>query len=236
VLVPAAVTSATAPRRRLTREARSRQLLEVAESVFAARGVRSATMDEVAEAAGVTKPVLYDHFGSKDRLLAEVVLRAGALLADTVLAAVEAAASPEAALADGLAAYFGFIEQRRSGLHSLLTEGVVPGSAAAKALETVRNQQAEMIAALLLAHGVDQADSDDGGNDAAVRVRMYAQIVVGATERLATRPGGEAMSVAELTGHVMDVIWCGFATLRDGGGWEPSGHSHRDTRRTGRRK
>lgn len=212
------MTSATAPRRRLTREARARQLLDVAEEVFAEGGVQSSSMEEIAERAGITKPILYDHFGSKDRLVAAVIHRAGDVLGEAVLAQVTAAPTPEAALARGLRAYFEFIDERRSGLHSLLTEGVVPGSDAAAALETVRNQQAEMIAALLSAQGAQNEQADPA------QVQLYAQIVIGATERLATRPISSSVSSVEtLTRHVMDVIWCGFDTLRDGARWEPRG-------------
>jgi AcrR family transcriptional regulator len=207
------VTSAT--RRRLPRDERARQLLEVAESVFASRGVQAASMEEIAEAAGVTKPILYDHFGSKDRLIAAVVERAGTTLGEVVVEAIGDAADPEASIALGLHAYFTFIEERRTGLHSLLTEGVAPGSEAAAALEAVRDQQAQMIAALLLQHGGADADL--------AQAQIYSQIVIGATERLATRPGTDTTpSVDELTRHVMDVIWLGFNTLRDGKRWEPS--------------
>lgn len=203
------MTSTT--RKRLPREERARQLLSVAEAMFAARGVRAVSMDELAEAAGVTKPILYDHFGSKDHLVAAVVLRAGQTLARAVVAGVAAADSAEDQLASGLRAYFAFIDERRNGLHSLLTEGVVPSSAAAAALETVRDEQAELISALLLDY-TDDPDPD--------RAKIYAQIVIGATERLATRPGPDATPTVEvLTSHVMDVIWCGFSTLRDGSRW-----------------
>jgi AcrR family transcriptional regulator len=216
---PASSTSAGAPRRRLPREARARQLLDVAEEVFTERGVQSSSMDDIAAAAGITKPILYDHFGSKDRLLAAVILRASSVLGDAVLAQVTAAPTPEEALARGLRAYFGFIAARRSGLHSLLTEGMAPGSEAAAAMETVRNQQAEMIAALLVAQS--SAAQGDESTDSA-QVQLYAQIVVGATERLATRSGASSTpSVETLTRHVMDVIWCGLGTVRDGVRWEP---------------
>lgn len=185
--------------------------------MFVERGVQSSSMDDIATAAGITKPVLYDHFGSKDRLLAAVVLRSGTVLGETVMAAVSASTTPEDALAHGLGAYFEFIEQRISGLHTLLTEGVPPGSEAAAAMETVRDQQAELIAGLLIA----QSATPDP-----TQAQLYAQIVIGATERLATRPGNaERPSVDVLTRHVMDVIWCGFATLRDGERWEPNGGS-----------
>jgi AcrR family transcriptional regulator len=221
------VTSATdrgpagaspAPRIRLPREERGRQLLDVAEAVFTSRGVQASSMDDIAVAAGVSKPILYDHFGSKDRLLAAVILRAGRVLGQSVIDAVSAASGPEDALARGLRAYFVFIEERSSGLHSLLAEGVPPGSEAAAAMEAVRDQQAAMIAELLTAQRPDLVE--DGGGDTA---QLYAQIVVGASERLATRPGASsASSVDTLTRHVMDVIWCGFATLSSGDRWVPA--------------
>ena len=50
---------------RLPRSARRKQLLEAAQQVFVARGYHAAAMDEIAEQAGVSKPVLYQHFPGK---------------------------------------------------------------------------------------------------------------------------------------------------------------------------
>jgi AcrR family transcriptional regulator len=203
------VTSPT-PRRRLARDDRARQLVEVAEVVIAERGIHAAAMDEIADRAGVTKPVVYDHFGSKDGLVAAVVLRAGAQLAETVLSAVEGAADPEHALADGVSAYFHFMADRQSSWAALLT-GTATSSAAAAALEQVRDQQAELIAGLV---------SDDVPDCDLPRARLYAQVVIGACERLATRPVGDSSpTITDLTRHVMDVIWTGFRGVRDGQRW-----------------
>ncbi|MFJ4353503.1 TetR/AcrR family transcriptional regulator [Pseudomonas sp. NPDC089428] len=57
-------------RRRLTREARARQLLEVSWALINDEGTDSLTLGRLAEAAGVTKPVVYDHFGTRNGLLA----------------------------------------------------------------------------------------------------------------------------------------------------------------------
>jgi AcrR family transcriptional regulator len=197
-------------RRRLPRDERARQLVEVADTVFSEHGVAAASMEDIAERAGITKPVLYDHFGSKDGLLAAVVLRAGEELAAATLAAVDSASGPEDALARGLRAYFRFIERRRASWLSLLAEAGVPGSAAAAALEQVRDGQAELIATLMSA---DVPDCD------LPRARLYAQVVVGASERLVTRPGTEQPSVDVLTRHMMDVIWAGFGAVRAGHRW-----------------
>ena len=53
---------------RLPAPARREQILDVAVEVFARNGFHGASMNDVAEAAGVTKPVLYQHFDSKQDL------------------------------------------------------------------------------------------------------------------------------------------------------------------------
>ena len=58
---------------RLPAHERRRQLLDVALDVFAADGFHSTSMNDVAEAAGVTKPVLYQHFASKRQLYLELL-------------------------------------------------------------------------------------------------------------------------------------------------------------------
>jgi AcrR family transcriptional regulator len=76
---------------RLPRPARRRQLLGAARDVFVAQGYHAAAMDEIAERAGVSKPVLYQHFPSKlelylallDESLAELVGAVSAALAST---------------------------------------------------------------------------------------------------------------------------------------------------------
>lgn len=58
------------PRRRLSRDERQRQLLEVAWRLVREEGTEALTLGRLAEQAGVTKPVVYDHFGTRARLLA----------------------------------------------------------------------------------------------------------------------------------------------------------------------
>ena len=66
---------------RLPAPRRRRQLLDVALDAFAERGFHRTSMDDVAEAAGVTKPVLYQHFGSKRELYLELLDDVGRQLA-----------------------------------------------------------------------------------------------------------------------------------------------------------
>lgn len=60
---------------RLTAAERRQQLLEVGREVFAAHGYDSALIDDVAQRAGVSKPIVYEHFGAKEGLYAAIVDR-----------------------------------------------------------------------------------------------------------------------------------------------------------------
>src|SRR5437762_12118353 len=62
-------------KQKLTAADRRAQLLEVGRAVFASHGYEATTLDEVARKAGVTKPIIYEHFGSKDGLYAAIVDR-----------------------------------------------------------------------------------------------------------------------------------------------------------------
>jgi AcrR family transcriptional regulator len=90
------LTPADAPSQRrggrLPAAERRSQLLEVAVRVFARDGFHATSMNDVAEAAGVTKPVLYQHFGSKRDLFVELLTEIGAELRDTVAKATADAA------------------------------------------------------------------------------------------------------------------------------------------------
>src|SRR5580693_973344 len=81
---------------RLPAARRRRQLLDIAVEVFATRGFHGTSMEELAEAAGVTKPVLYQHFSSKRLLYLELLDDVGSRLVDEVTTAVDGATGPRA--------------------------------------------------------------------------------------------------------------------------------------------
>jgi len=64
------MTSQTAPRRRLSKDARQRQLIDVSWALIRDEGTDALTLGRLAEQAGVSKPVVYDHFGTRNGLLA----------------------------------------------------------------------------------------------------------------------------------------------------------------------
>ncbi len=92
--------------RRLSADERRRQLFDVALELFAERGFEAATMDEIAERAGVTKPLLYQHFPSKRGLYLELVDSVAEELLGSISEAAASAVGPRQQVEDGFAAYF----------------------------------------------------------------------------------------------------------------------------------
>jgi AcrR family transcriptional regulator len=92
--------------KRLRSNERREQLLGVASRLFAASGYDATTMDQVAVAAGVTKPLLYQHFESKHALYEEIVTSAATELLDRLAVAASPDASPREKVERGFRAYF----------------------------------------------------------------------------------------------------------------------------------
>lgn len=205
------MTDLAAPlsRRRLARSDRAQQLLDTAEEVFAERGFQAASMEEIAERAGITKPILYDHFGSKDRLFAAVLERGGERLREELAAALQDARPGKDALQRGLLAYFRFIEERAPSWSSLLTE-IASSSAAAQTLEAIRAERAAHLTALIAAEAPQAS---------AATLEIIAQAIIGASERLAMQrertPGLDAQTVAR---GLMQLLWSGLAGLQQATG------------------
>jgi AcrR family transcriptional regulator len=96
---------------RLPAAERRRQLLDVAVDVFATRGYFSTSMADVAAGAGVTKPVLYQHFESKESLYLELLADVGDRLLHEIQTAVSATQSPRDRVRQGFRSYFSFVAQ-----------------------------------------------------------------------------------------------------------------------------
>ena len=94
------------PARRLTADARRRQLFDVALSLFAEHGYAATTMDDIAESAGVTKPLVYQHFESKRALYLELLDVVSLELVDRIVQATAAAEGPRQQVELGFAGYF----------------------------------------------------------------------------------------------------------------------------------
>ncbi len=103
-------TPETRPRStRLPRTARRRQLLGAAQEVFVSRGYHAAAMDEIAERAGVSKPVLYQHFPGKMELYLALLEQHADALIHAVRDALSSTIENKQRVAATIQAYFDFV-------------------------------------------------------------------------------------------------------------------------------
>lgn len=99
-----------APTVRMPRRERRAQLLGIATEVFRARGYQGTSMDDIAAAAGVTKPVLYQHFASKETLYKEVIDVLGASLLEVARSLRDVPGPPQARVEEGLRRFTEMVE------------------------------------------------------------------------------------------------------------------------------
>lgn len=173
-------SSGASPRTRLSRADRMEQTLAVAHELFAQRGFAAVTMDEVAAAVGVTKPLLYNYFGNKERLYIACMERAGEALFAMIEAAVTDAPNPSEALNAGLRAFFDFLDSDRAAWAVLFGETASHVGVVAERVADYRGRIAAMAAASLLAQ-LPRMRRDA----ARVEVEALSEALLGAAEALA---------------------------------------------------
>ena len=174
------MSPAAPTRSRLPRAAREQQMLATAHALFAERGYAAVTMDEVAAAVGVTKPLLYTYFGNKDRLYLACMRPAGDALLETVVAAIGATATPADALRSGIHAFFRFIDADRSAWRVLFDETLPAGGEVARGVLEYRERLEGLVTAALL----DQIPPGRGGRRARAEVAALSAALLGAAEAL----------------------------------------------------
>jgi AcrR family transcriptional regulator len=195
-------------RGRVPRALRSEQLLELADRLFAERGFHGASMDELARRAGVSKPVIYDHFGSKDQLFAACVRRAGEALADQVATAVRKESEPRARLRAGSIAYFRFLQARLQAWAALFAEEARDARFAAEA-SRIRRRQSDLMISLIA-----ETSGTTPGREGRARLEAMTLAVAGAYESLSLwwheHPD---VTPEQLTDWLLDLLWPGLEQL-----------------------
>jgi AcrR family transcriptional regulator len=172
------------PRTRLSRADRMEQTLAVAHELFAERGFAAVTMDEVAAAVGVTKPLLYNYFGNKERLYIACMERAGEALFAMISDSVGDAPNPSEALNAGLRAFFDFLDSDRAAWAVLFGETSSHVGEVAERVADYRGRIASMVAASLMAQLPPQL-SDKRRAAARTEVEALSEALLGAAEALA---------------------------------------------------
>ena len=192
---------------RLPAAERRRQLLDVALGVFAREGYHAASMNDVAEAAGVTKPVLYQHFDSKRELYQALLLEAGNRLRTAVAKAVAGARNGKEQTELGFTAYFHWVAEDHDAFLLLF------GSRANRDEEstaTIRRITAETAAAIapLIAADIEPDHQ-----------RALAHGLVGLAEGVSRHlvERGENFDPELLGQQIADLAWAGLRAVHRNG-------------------
>jgi AcrR family transcriptional regulator len=194
---------------RVPRAVRAEQLLDVADRLFAERGFHAASMDELARRAGVSKPVIYDHFGSKEQLFTTCVRRTGEVLADRVEKAVREETDPRARLRAGSIAYFRFLEEQLQAWAVLFADEEVRDARFAAEASRIRHRQSDLMITLMA-----ESSGTALGHEDRARLEAMALAIAGAYESLSLwwyeHP---EVPPEELADWLLDLIWPGLEQL-----------------------
>jgi AcrR family transcriptional regulator len=159
---------------RLPRSARRKQLLAAAQQVFVANGYHAAAMDDIAERAGVSKPVLYQHFPGKLELYLALLDTQVETLTRLVQEALDATDDNRLRIHGVLSAYFGFVDrQDHDGAFRLIFETDLGNEPAVRArVDAVAEQTMRAVATTVA--------GDTGLNQA--RAELLATALTGAAQ------------------------------------------------------
>lgn len=190
---------------RLPAAERRDQLLATALSTFAALGYHQASMNDIADAAGVTKPVLYQHFGSKRELFLDVLRDVGGDLRRRVREATVDAPTPHQQVVRGFAAWFAWVDDRRDGFTVLFAGDVRRDPEFMAEAAKVERQIADTVAELIAVEGLSEE-----------RRRLLAYGIVGLGESTCRRWLAKEIELDadHLAAQVAELAWAGLRGLR----------------------
>ncbi|WP_420810652.1 TetR family transcriptional regulator [Jiangella asiatica] len=189
----------------MTGKQRREQLLDVGRALFAERGFDGTSIEEISARAGVSKPVVYEHFGGKEGLYAVVVDREMEGLLDRITTALGSATHPRVVLERAALALLDYIEMSTDGFRILVRDSPVAHSTGgfASLISDAASQVEYILAAEFKARGF-----------ATKHAPMYAQMLVG----MVALTGQWWLEVrspkkADVAAHLVNLAWNGLSGL-----------------------
>jgi AcrR family transcriptional regulator len=188
---------------RLPATARREQILDVALDVFAASGFHGASMNDIAEAAGVTKPVLYQHFDSKRDLYKALLDEVGNRLLDSIAKATAEATDGKSQTDLGFRAYFRWVADDHAAFRLLFGSGTANDDEFTQSVAKITASAAEATAPLI---AVDISESTR---------RTLAHALVGMAEGASRRlvELGDEFDPDQIADEVSALAWAGLRAL-----------------------
>jgi AcrR family transcriptional regulator len=188
----------------MTGKERREQLLEIGRSLFAERGFDATSVEEIAFKAGVSKPVVYEHFGGKEGLYAVVVDREMRTLLDMVTSALTGG-HPRELLEQAAFALLDYVENYSDGFRILVRDSPVAASTGnfASLISDIATQVEGIISTEFRRRGYDPEFG-----------AMYSQMLVG----MVALTGqwwldAQSPSKDEVAAHMVNLAWNGLSGL-----------------------
>ena len=192
------------PNERMTGTQRRAQLLDVGRAVFAERGYDGAAIEEIADRAGVSKPVVYEHFGGKEGLYAVVVDREMSRLLDSMVASLNGR-HPRVLLEQAAMALLQYVEEHSDGFTILIRESPVASTTGnfVSLIHDVVDKLEPIVAGMLQSRGFDPKLSPIYANALAGMVVLTGQWWLDAR-----RPKRDVVAA-----HLVNLAWNGLAGM-----------------------
>ncbi|MBA4864532.1 TetR/AcrR family transcriptional regulator [Streptomyces sp. PSKA54] len=209
--------------KRMPRAVREQQMMDAAVRTFGQRGYQAASMDEIADLAGVSKPLVYLYLNSKEDLFTACIRREARALIEAVRGGVRPDDPADRRLWGGLRAFFTHTAQNPDGWAVLHRQARTHGEPFAAEAAAMRKEIVALVTQLI-AVAAREAHRDPSLPDR--EVAGLAEALVGAAESLAAwanaTPG---VSAKEAAATLMNFAWAGLGGLMEGRAWSPAGGS-----------
>jgi AcrR family transcriptional regulator len=200
---------------RMSAADRREAILEAALDAFAGAGYHETSLDAVADRAGISKALIYEHFGSKRELHRALLERYVHELLARVMEATTAVEPGEERLRAGLEAFLDFVEERRDAWRFVFRN--VSDPEIADAVNRLREEVAITLAGLMAADAPPEWNADP---QLAGEIEMIAQELTGAIQALANWWDEHREVPRErISQSIMDFAWIGLERLGEGVRW-----------------
>lgn len=189
---------------RLPATARREQILDVSLGVFARAGFHGASMNDVADAVGVTKPVLYQHFDSKRDLYQALIDEAGSRLLASITKATADTTDGKERTEQGFRAYFRWVAEDRDAFRFLFGAGTRRDDEFGEAVSQITAEAAEAVAPLI--------DVDIDAEHRMTLAHALVGMAEGASRQLVQN--GAGFDADEIARAISALAWAGLRAVQ----------------------
>ncbi len=194
-------------------------MIEAASALFAQHGFGGCSMEDIAKASGITKPMLYAYFDSKEGLFAACAQKAGEHLRDDLRHVGEREdLTPDQQLWQGIQRVFVFVEENHDGWLLLYPEGALASGSIGTGAVEARDAMADLLTELFTNAARAQGLTDDALAHIEAIAHSFTAATIGAASHWAKRES-EPRDVAAL--RLMNLLWLGCGNLLKGRLWLP---------------